>query len=284
MKTFLIWATVTASFCFGITQYMKHGEVLNVIIYMSNILIVAISAISYLLYKEYKFDSGVSYLKNYKIPTIVKNKFIKENNIKEEDYPLIEKALKQFFAMFLLASHKKHVKNDNFLMTSKVVDELWHEFVLDTRSYHDFCNKTFGKYLHHAPAGTSSSSKEKEALKNTYKTSKVLKEYDLNYMSGSLPLIFMIDSLMGFPEGLSYDYSDLESLTREYVTRSYVTSGTTSGSSSCSSTTDTSYLFTSDTSSSHSTHSCSSHSSHSCSSHSCSSSSCSSSSCSSCSS
>lgn len=283
MKTFLIWATITAGFCFGITQYMKHGEILNIIIYMSNILVITISTMAYLLYKEYKFDSGMIYLKNYTIPHIVKNKFIKENNIKEEDYLLVEKALKQFFAMFLLASYKRHVKNDNFLMTSKVVDELWHEFVLDTRSYHDFCNKTFGKYLHHAPAGTSSSNKEKEALKNTYKTSKVLKEYDLNYMSGSLPLIFMVDNLVSFPEGLTYDYSDLESLTREYVARSYTTSTANSSTSSCSST-DTSYLFTSDSNSSHTNHSCSSHSSHSCSSHSCSSSSCSSSSCSSCSS
>lgn len=270
MKTFLIWATVTVAFCLGMTHYMKHGEMLSIIVYMSNILVITMSTIAYLLYQEHKFDSGMTYLKNYKIPVVVKNKFMKENKIEEKDYVLVEKALKQFFAMFFLASHKKHTKNDNFLMTSKVVDELWHEFVLDTRSYHDFCNKTFGKYLHHAPAGTSSSSKEKEALKHTYKTSKVLKEYDLNFMSGSLPLIFMVDSLVGFPDGLTYDYSDLETLTREYVARSYATSANSS-TSSCSSSTDTSYVFTSDSGSSHT-----SHSSHSCSSHSCSSSSCSS--------
>ena len=78
MKTFLIWATVTAAFCFGMTHYMKHGEMLSIIVYMSNILVITMSTIAYLLYQEHKFDSGMTYLKNYKIPVVVKNKFMKE--------------------------------------------------------------------------------------------------------------------------------------------------------------------------------------------------------------
>lgn len=33
-----------------------------------------------------------------------------------------------------------------------VIDEMWHNFVLFTHEYTNFCNKFFGHYIHHAPA------------------------------------------------------------------------------------------------------------------------------------
>jgi hypothetical protein len=35
---------------------------------------------------------------------------------------------------------------------SRVVDAAWHEFILMTRSYEQFCIKAFGRFLHHMPA------------------------------------------------------------------------------------------------------------------------------------
>lgn len=32
-----------------------------------------------------------------------------------------------------------------------VIDEMWHNFVLFTREYADFCKEKFGYYIHHAP-------------------------------------------------------------------------------------------------------------------------------------
>ena len=31
------------------------------------------------------------------------------------------------------------------------IDNMWHEFILITRDYHDFCYQHFGKFLHHVP-------------------------------------------------------------------------------------------------------------------------------------
>lgn len=31
------------------------------------------------------------------------------------------------------------------------IDEMWHEFILFTQDYSDFCNKYFGEYMHHLP-------------------------------------------------------------------------------------------------------------------------------------
>jgi hypothetical protein len=36
-------------------------------------------------------------------------------------------------------------------MPSRLVDEAWHEFILDSRAYTDFCDRAFGEYLHHTP-------------------------------------------------------------------------------------------------------------------------------------
>lgn len=37
-------------------------------------------------------------------------------------------------------------------MPSQVVDVAWHEFILDTREYHYFCERAFNRFLHHTPA------------------------------------------------------------------------------------------------------------------------------------
>jgi hypothetical protein len=36
-------------------------------------------------------------------------------------------------------------------MPSRAVDEAWHEFILDTRTYTSFCHAAFDEYLHHTP-------------------------------------------------------------------------------------------------------------------------------------
>ena len=33
----------------------------------------------------------------------------------------------------------------------QIIDEMWHSFILFTDSYHEFCEKNFGAYLHHFP-------------------------------------------------------------------------------------------------------------------------------------
>ncbi|QDK36918.1 hypothetical protein [Bdellovibrio sp. NC01] len=37
------------------------------------------------------------------------------------------------------------------LFSMREIDEMWHEFILVTKDYTEFCQKYFGKYLHHMP-------------------------------------------------------------------------------------------------------------------------------------
>jgi hypothetical protein len=36
-------------------------------------------------------------------------------------------------------------------MPSRAVDRAWHEFILHTTAYHEFCRRAYGEYLHHVP-------------------------------------------------------------------------------------------------------------------------------------
>lgn len=40
-----------------------------------------------------------------------------------------------------------------FVMFSEqgILDDYWHEFILITKAYHEFCDTYFGRYIHHAP-------------------------------------------------------------------------------------------------------------------------------------
>jgi hypothetical protein len=48
----------------------------------------------------------------------------------------------------------------------KLVDDAWHEFILDSVSYVDFCEQVFGAYLHHTPEETMGTPM-KDALADT---------------------------------------------------------------------------------------------------------------------
>jgi len=47
-----------------------------------------------------------------------------------------------------------HAENRMIGMPSKIVDVAWHEFILRTREYTNFCDRAFGAYLHHTPDST----------------------------------------------------------------------------------------------------------------------------------
>lgn len=71
----------------------------------------------------------------------------------------------------MLAAYKDFVRlvlkypNEKFGV-SKDVDTVWHEHILDTRDYFAFCDRVYGKYLHHIPCFDESQSQEYD-LANT---------------------------------------------------------------------------------------------------------------------
>jgi len=59
-----------------------------------------------------------------------------------------EKALCETIKFLVLAAENA----DGQLTPSARIDLAWHEFILFTRTYQDFCDEHFGKMIHHEPS------------------------------------------------------------------------------------------------------------------------------------
>ncbi|MEN9328570.1 MAG: hypothetical protein RI947_1378 [Candidatus Parcubacteria bacterium] len=69
--------------------------------------------------------------------------------LKEDALPLdvVDQAIDEFRRFFILI----RLGYTDLGMPSKVVDEVWHTFILFTRMYHAFCDEVMGGYVHHLP-------------------------------------------------------------------------------------------------------------------------------------
>jgi hypothetical protein len=274
------------------------------------------------IHRSYLFESkknerakALEAIRTYEFPVLVKNRVMLDNKLSEEQFEHLARGMKQYFAICAYEIHSGTLKNKKILMPSRIVDELWHEFILSTRDYKKFCDTVFnGTFLHHLPAGTSEIGDESKALKHTYRTAEKIMEYGLNWTIKGVLTLFALDSWLEITNGFIYGPNEMAYLKTEVEMekKSLDADNYSSGDSgyfnawlwSSSINDNTSYneyvscnipttaysvhsmsydtgSSTDTDSSSSSHHSCSSHS---CSSSSCSSSSCSSSSCSSCSS
>ncbi len=81
------------------------------------------------------------------IPQFLKRKLCETYpHLSRKDAELVERGLRQFF-LACLRSRKQFVA-----MPSRAVDAMWHEFILHTRAYRDWCDLALGRFLHHTPA------------------------------------------------------------------------------------------------------------------------------------
>jgi hypothetical protein len=109
----------------------------------------------------------------------------------------VERGLRQFFVANAQSGGRF------VAMPSKVVDALWHEFILHTRGYQDFCQRVFGRMLHHTPTEAM----PPESLRRGDKFSGYwsCKEEGINARKPSkLPLLFALDAMLAIPGGYKY--------------------------------------------------------------------------------
>jgi hypothetical protein len=129
----------------------------------------------------------------------------KHPSLSLKDCELVGRGLRQFFLAYL-TSGRKYVS-----MPSQVVDDLWHEYILHTRSYQVFCEQAFGRFLHHLPAATLSTTRatdgesrlSNEGLRRCWFFA--CKDELINPKSPSrLPLLFALDAKLAIAGGFQY--------------------------------------------------------------------------------
>lgn len=116
---------------------------------------------------------------------------------REEQYTA--RALRRFFLAYL------HGAFAPVAMPSRVADELWHEFILYTKAYDEFCRKAFGRFLHHTPAAVLAPAQKKsnEGLRRVWW--QACKEERVDpWAPQKLPLLFAIDGELNIANGYRY--------------------------------------------------------------------------------
>ena len=112
---------------------------------------------------------------------------------------LVARALRQFFLIHGRA------KGQLISMPSKAADALWHAFILDTKAYSLFCRQAFGSYLHHIPEQVNARSEELESASWVTWRLACLEENISPARASRLPLLYAIDTKVGYPGAVAYD-------------------------------------------------------------------------------
>ena len=139
------------------------------------------------------------YIRTFELPRgLFDNLRKRRPQLTRKDCQLVAHALRQFFLAHL-ASGRRFVS-----MPSQVTDDLWHEFILYTRHYQLFCERAFGRFLHHTPAVVLGSDRHDNAgLRRVWW--QCCREDNINPRRPTrLPLLFALDGKLGIADGFHY--------------------------------------------------------------------------------
>jgi len=142
----------------------------------------------------------VEFIRTYSFPPGLFNKLAERRpGLARRDMALVSRGLRHFFLAYL-NSGKEFVS-----MPSQVADDLWHEFILYTKHYDEFCRKAFGGFFHHSPAAVlSAQSKAGNAgLRRVWWH--CCREENIDAVRpGRLPLLFALDAKLKIGDGFVY--------------------------------------------------------------------------------
>ena len=135
----------------------------------------------------------------FPFPSSVRQRFaFRHGDLTADQIQTAEAATRQWFR---LAGPNPKAK---LSMPSVVVDDMWHELVLHTREYADFCQEAFGRFLHHAPE-SAMSSPAAAANRSTDLLNKLrLARHDEGCGPQQLPLLFRVDQELAVAGGRRY--------------------------------------------------------------------------------
>lgn len=139
------------------------------------------------------------FIRHYAFPKgLIEKLQARRAGLPAKDGQLVARALRQYFLAHL-ASGRQFVS-----MPSQVTDELWHEFILYTRNYEDFCRRAFGRFMHHTPAVVLAKGQQGNAgLRRTWWF--CCKDENINPTKPTrLPLLFAVDAKLGIADGFHY--------------------------------------------------------------------------------
>ena len=149
----------------------------------------------------------VAYINGYSFPLVLREKVATlYPDLGETEITRVLEGLRAWFLVAL------HADGRTIGMPSTVVDDAWHEFILMTRHYADFCEGAFGKFLHHAPAAVLEMPMQ-EGLRRTLRLAESMPLHALPVTGGAM-ILFDLDESLGIEDGYAYSDEYLAELRR----------------------------------------------------------------------
>lgn len=96
-------------------------------------------------------------LESFEEPEVIL-KFARDFKIPVSDSKILFKETMKM--LWLMVKHTQDVEKPGDISVPRTfvlqksmepLDKMWHEFILFTREYHEFCDRFFGEYIHHIP-------------------------------------------------------------------------------------------------------------------------------------
>lgn len=109
---------------------------------------------------------------DYKAPDVVIERSMKELDVDFIGYKIIEKRLFDYFVTIKEYS--------SFEMIDADADIIWHNYILNTKSYADFCHRYFNMFIHHEPYLVDGVLSEEEIENLALSVVNAVKNYRLN--------------------------------------------------------------------------------------------------------
>ncbi|QLI81451.1 hypothetical protein HZU75_07890 [Chitinibacter fontanus] len=187
------------------------------------LLLALFAAIIYRYFKSRRQQEQFYYLNHYQFPSGIRRRLSsKYPQLSDQQWDLVADAMRQYFRLH------RHSKRATLAMPSRIVDDFWHEFILHTAVYQEFCQKALGRFIHHTPAESTVQSKSVRRSWN-------LACRDEGIQAGqiaSMPLLFAIDRHLQIPEGFLYSATTFQNSNKD---TSSCSGGSCGSGSTCSS-------------------------------------------------
>lgn len=157
-----------------------------------------------------KLSQRRNFIRHYKFPPGLLQKLQQTHpQIQAKEFSLVAQGLRQFFLSYLLCN-KQYVA-----MPSRIADDLWHEFILYTKQYAEFCQQAFGEFFHHTPAAAMGARRESNTgLRRiwwyTCKEENIAPRKPLR-----MPLLFALDGKLNIARGHYYTLSAMALLGKQ---------------------------------------------------------------------
>lgn len=149
---------------------------------------------------ESRFRARREVIENLTLPSGVISDFRRQYPaLQTGELEAVFRCLRQYFRAYLESGFRP------VAMPSKVVDDLWHCLILDTRFYEAFCQDAFGRMFHHIPAAKAQGDNRasNDGLRRVWYYACGFEDID-PYDPERLPELFAIDADLGIENGPRY--------------------------------------------------------------------------------